>query len=75
MVVVVSYLAVSLLVSAPFGVAVYRHWRHPVPLPEPYARYRPGLHEHVVIAESAVHAAYRELAPLYDTPTVTGPPA
>lgn len=76
MVAVLSYLAVCLLVASPFGVALWRHLsgRMPAP-PVPYVRCRPERDEHVAVAESAVYAAYRDLAPLYDTPTVTGPPA
>ncbi|WP_392838637.1 hypothetical protein [Streptomyces sp. LN500] len=47
----------------------------PRELPEPYVRYRPHLHPHVVLAELEVRQAYRELAALYDTPTLSGPPA
>jgi hypothetical protein len=44
-------------------------------LPEPYVRHRPHLHPQVVFAEFEVRQAYRDLAPLYDTPTLSGPPA
>jgi hypothetical protein len=44
-------------------------------LPEPYIRHRPHLHPAVVRAELEVRQAYREIAALYDTPTLSGPPA
>ncbi|WP_399559175.1 hypothetical protein OH809_45235 (plasmid) [Streptomyces sp. NBC_00873] len=47
----------------------------PRALPEPYVQYRPHLHPHVVLAELEVRQAYRDLAPLYETPTLSGPPA
>ncbi|MCX4792463.1 hypothetical protein OG369_42570 [Streptomyces sp. NBC_01221] len=47
----------------------------PRKLPEPYVRHRPHLHPAVVLAELAVRQAYRELAPLYDTPALSRPPA
>lgn len=46
----------------------------PRKLPAPYVQYRPHLHPHVVLAELEVRQAYRELAALYDTPTLSGPP-
>ncbi|WP_331763209.1 hypothetical protein OG571_47645 (plasmid) [Streptomyces sp. NBC_01369] len=47
----------------------------PRDLPEPYVRYREHLHPAVVRAELEVRQEYRELAPLYETPTRFGPPA
>jgi hypothetical protein len=47
----------------------------PRELPEPYVRHRPHLHPAVVVAEFEVRQTYRDLAPLYDTPTLSGPPA
>lgn len=44
-------------------------------LPAPYVAYRPDLHPAVVLAELEVRQTYRDLAPLYDTPTLSGPPA
>ncbi|MEU9947015.1 hypothetical protein [Streptomyces sp. NPDC047939] len=51
--------------------------RRPVarPLPEPYVRYRPDQHPAVVLAELEVRQMYAGLAGLYDTPTLSGPPA
>ena len=73
---VLLFLAVlSLCACAAVGVLVFIGRRCPAPLPAEYVRYRPGLQEHVVIAESAVRTAYRDLAPLYDTPTLSGPPS
>ncbi|MER5277712.1 hypothetical protein ABT025_18405 [Streptomyces sp. NPDC002809] len=48
---------------------------HPRRLPEPYVRYRPELHPAVVLAELEVRQTYAGLAELYDTPTLSGPPA
>ncbi|MFJ9988595.1 hypothetical protein ACIQUD_32060 [Streptomyces globisporus] len=73
--VVVLYLSVSLLLSAPFGVAVWRCLtRRQQDVPEEYARYRrhPGLEEEVVMAELIVHTTYVGLADLYETPTPSG---
>jgi len=47
----------------------------PRKLPAPYVQYRPHLHPAVVRAELEVRQTYRDLAPLYDTPTLSGPPA
>ncbi|MFI6653266.1 hypothetical protein ACIBI8_37460 [Streptomyces sp. NPDC050529] len=44
-------------------------------LPEPYVRYRPEYHPAVVLAELEVRQTYQDLAGLYDTPTLSGPPA
>lgn len=74
-VVLLSFVSLSLFVSIAYGGLIVFRWLRPVPLPVPYVRYRPERDEHVAVAESAVRAAYRDLADLYDTPTVTGPPA
>jgi hypothetical protein len=47
----------------------------PRALPEPYVRYREHLHPAVVRAELEVRQTYRDLAPLYETPPLSGPPA
>ncbi|MFD4795917.1 hypothetical protein [Streptomyces anulatus] len=68
---VLLYLSVSLLLSAPFGVAVCRRLvRRPQDVPEEYAVYRrrPGLEEEVVMAELIVRTSYVGLAALYETP-------
>ncbi|NEC20525.1 hypothetical protein [Streptomyces parvus] len=71
--VVVLYLSVSLLLSAPFGVAVWRYLaRRPQEVPAPYARYRPERNSAVVLAELEVRCAYTTLAPLYEPPAPTG---
>ncbi|MDX5526109.1 hypothetical protein PV677_36175 [Streptomyces sp. DE06-01C] len=72
--VVVLYLSVSLLLSAPFGVALWRCLaRRPQDVPEEYARYRrPGLEEEVVMAELIVRTTYAGLADLYEPPAQTG---
>ncbi|GGZ82536.1 hypothetical protein [Streptomyces rubiginosohelvolus] len=73
--VVVLYLSVSLLLSAPFGVALWRCLtRRPKEVPEEYAAYRrrPGLEEEVVVAELIVRTAYPRLADLYETPAPSG---
>ncbi|WP_098007820.1 hypothetical protein [Streptomyces sp. sk226] len=73
--VVVLCLSVSLLLSAPFGVALWRCLtRRPRDVPEEYARFRrrPGLEEEVVVAELIVRTAYPRLADLYETPTPSG---
>lgn len=49
--------------------------RHERRLPGPYVRHRPDAHPAVLDAELLVQGAYGELAPLYDTPTPSGPPA
>jgi hypothetical protein len=72
---VVLYLSLAALASTPFGVAACRHWLSSEPLPEPYVRHRPHLHPAVVLAELEVRQAYREIGALYDTPTLSGPPA
>ncbi|MFH9236002.1 hypothetical protein [Streptomyces globisporus] len=73
--VVVLYLSVSLLLSAPFGVALWRCLsRRPQDVPEEYAAYRrrPGLEEEVVVAELIVRTTYVGLADLYETPAPSG---
>ncbi|THA29156.1 hypothetical protein E6R18_24915 [Streptomyces sp. A1277] len=67
---------VALLFLIPsFVVLAVGIWRcRPRPLPEPYVRYRPHLHPAVVLAELEVRQTYRDLAPLYDTPPLSGPP-
>lgn len=74
-IVVVLYLSLSVLASTPFGVAAWRYWRSPEPLPAPYVQYRPERHPAVILAELEVRQTYREIAALYDTPTLSGPPA
>ncbi|MFE3381679.1 hypothetical protein [Streptomyces anulatus] len=70
---VLSYLFVSLLLSAPFGVALWRYLaRRPQEAPAPYARYRPERNSAVVLAELEVRCAYTALAPLYETPAPSG---
>lgn len=72
---VLLYLSVSLLLSAPFGVAMWRHLtRRPAVVPEEYAVYRrrPGLEEEVVMAELIVRTSYVGLADLYETPAPSG---
>ncbi|MFG2676953.1 hypothetical protein [Streptomyces sp. NPDC048445] len=44
-------------------------------LPEEYVRHRPHLHPAVMLAELEVRQSYTGLAELYDTPTLSGPPA
>ncbi|WP_031030545.1 MULTISPECIES: hypothetical protein [unclassified Streptomyces] len=71
--VVVLYLSLSFAVSAPFGVAVWRHLaRRPQEVPAPYARYRPERNSAVVLAELIVRTTYVGLADLYEPPTPTG---
>lgn len=70
---VLLYLSGSLLLSAPFGVAVWRCLCRPAEVPAPYVRYRPERHPAVVLAELEVRLAYDGLARLYDTPAPTGP--
>ncbi|WP_399553901.1 hypothetical protein OG473_39595 (plasmid) [Streptomyces anulatus] len=72
--VVLLYLSGSLLLSAPFGVAVWRCLaRRPAEVPTPYARYRPERNSAVVLAELEVRLAYDGLAPLYEAPAPTVP--
>ncbi|WP_331764809.1 hypothetical protein [Streptomyces sp. NBC_01238] len=68
---------VALLCLAPsFAALAVGIWRaRPRELPDPYVAHRPHLHPAVVLAELEVEQAYRELAPLYDTPTLSRPPA
>ncbi|MFF1916198.1 hypothetical protein ACFVYE_32345 [Streptomyces sp. NPDC058239] len=68
---------VVLLCLAPSAavVAVGALRARPRKLPDPYVAYRPHLHPAVVLAELEVRQAYRELAPLYETPTLSGLPA
>jgi hypothetical protein len=47
----------------------------PRELPAPYVQYRPERNPAVIYAEFEVRQTYRDLAPLYDTPTLSGPPA
>lgn len=47
----------------------------PRKLPAPYVQYRPERHPAVILAELEVRQTYREIAGLYDTPTLSGPPA
>lgn len=71
---VLLYLSGSLLLSAPFGVAVWRCLcRRPVEVPAPYARYRPERNSAVVLAELEVRCTYTALAELYEAPAPTGP--
>ena len=44
-------------------------------LPAEYVQYRPERNPAVILAELEVRQTFRELAPLYDTPTLSGPPA
>lgn len=44
-------------------------------LPAPYVQYRPERNPAVILAELEVRQTYRDLAPLYDTPPLSGPPA
>lgn len=72
---VLLYLSGSLLLSAPFGVAVWRYLaRRPQDVPEEYARYRrhPSLEEEVVLAELIVRTTYVDLADLYEAPAPSG---
>lgn len=43
-------------------------------LPGAYAVYRPDRHPAVVAAEDELSRAYADLAALYETPTLSGPP-
>ncbi|WP_097964923.1 hypothetical protein [Streptomyces sp. or20] len=71
---VLLYLSGSLLLSAPFGMAVWRHLAlRPQEVPAPYARYRPERNSAVVLAELEVRLAYDGLAELYEAPAPTGP--
>jgi hypothetical protein len=47
----------------------------PQKLPAPYVQYRPERHPAVILAELEVRQTYREIGALYDTPTLSGPPA
>lgn len=47
----------------------------PRKLPAPYVQYRPERNPAVILAEREIRQTYRALAPLYDTPTLSGPPA
>ncbi|MFJ1782482.1 hypothetical protein ACIOKA_37885 [Streptomyces anulatus] len=72
---VLLYLSVSLLLSAPFGVAVWRYLaRRLLVVPAEYTAYRrrPGLEEEVVVAELIVRTAYPRLADLYEQPAPSG---
>ena len=73
--VLLCLVSLSLLLCAPFGVLLVVRWVRPVPLPEPYVRYRPDQHPAVLLAELEVRLAYPTLAPLYDTPAPTRHPA
>ncbi|MFF2411833.1 hypothetical protein [Streptomyces sp. NPDC058092] len=63
------------LVPGAVVVAIGALRARPRKLPEPYTRYRDHLHPVVVRAELEVRQSYRDLAPLYETPTLFGPPA
>lgn len=47
----------------------------PRTLPAPYVAYRPDRHPAVIQAEAGLRQTYADLAPLYDAPTLPGPPA
>lgn len=49
--------------------------KRPRNLPAPYVQYRPERNPAVRLAEAELRQTFRELAPLYDTPTLSGPPA
>ncbi|MFB7222380.1 hypothetical protein [Streptomyces sp. NPDC056227] len=68
---------VVLLCLAPSAAAVVVGMLRARPrrLPAPYVAYRPERNPAVILAELEVRQTYRDLAPLYETPTLSGPPA
>ncbi|MFB7313016.1 hypothetical protein [Streptomyces sp. NPDC056192] len=63
------------LIPSAVAVAIGALRARPRRLPAPYVQYRPERNPAVILAELEVRQTFRELAPLYDTPTLSGPPA